>query len=389
MKFTTTKSALEMQLKRVKQLVGKGPLPILQCVVLEAINDAEGVTLTTSNIEQTMIARVGAKEVEPGATAVDCRALLGMIGGLPDDMLTFTLEGSVVHITAMNTNMTIDGEDVEEFPPTPLLPEDAEKVDVNTALLFKALDAVLPGVATEDSRPVLETVNFDVHEESVNLVSADGFRLTVASIPKTDLPIAASVLVDGKALGIARKVIDGGEELTWTMGAEGVVKLESHALEMYITRTLGTFPNYSQLVPSEWTAEVTLRRDPFLEAVELAGKVAGGNPVKLIFVAHGEDRDGMLTVKGRVEGLGFETKVPATLKVSKGAVPYWGTEESKHPEYSGPFIATNGEYMADAIKAVPGDVVTFRVTSPSSPVVYISPHAPDPFAVVMPVFVQW
>ena len=115
MKFTTTKSALEMQLKRVKQLVGKGPLPILQCVVLEAINDAEGVTLTTSNIEQTMIARVGAKEVEPGATAVDCRALLGMIGGLPDDMLTFTLEGSVVHITAMNTNMTIDGEDVEEL----------------------------------------------------------------------------------------------------------------------------------------------------------------------------------------------------------------------------------------------------------------------------------
>jgi len=55
-------------------------------------------------------------------------------------------------------------------------------VDINMV----ALNRVLPFTATDDSRPILQCVNFAAKEGKLTLVSADGFRLAVVTLDYND-----------------------------------------------------------------------------------------------------------------------------------------------------------------------------------------------------------
>jgi DNA polymerase-3 subunit beta len=65
-------------------------------------------------------------------------------------------------------------------------PSNSVKPNIGATELSEALNRVLPFTATDDSRPVLQCINFVAKEGKLALVSADGFRLTVISLDYDD-----------------------------------------------------------------------------------------------------------------------------------------------------------------------------------------------------------
>ena len=65
-------------------------------------------------------------------------------------------------------------------------PCNSVKPNIGASELSEALTRVLPFTATDDTRPILQCVNFVAKDGKLTLVSADGFRLAVLSLDYDD-----------------------------------------------------------------------------------------------------------------------------------------------------------------------------------------------------------
>jgi len=83
-------------------------------------------------------------------------------------------------ICGANTSYLADSEWIGDNTPVTLCdvrvsPSNSVKPNIGASELSEALSRVLPFTATDDSRPILQCVNFVAKEGKLTLVSADGF----------------------------------------------------------------------------------------------------------------------------------------------------------------------------------------------------------------------
>ncbi len=89
-------------------------------------------------------------------------------------------------ICGANTGLLADNEWIGDKTPLTLCdirvsPSNSVKPNVGTIELAEALARVLPFTARDDSRPILQCVNFIAKDGKLTLVSVDGFRLATRS----------------------------------------------------------------------------------------------------------------------------------------------------------------------------------------------------------------
>jgi len=94
-------------------------------------------------------------------------------------------------ICGANTSYLADSEWIGDNTPVTLCdvrvsPNNFVKPNIGASELSEALNRVLPFTATDDSRPILQCVNFVAKEGKLTLVSADGFRLAKISLDYDD-----------------------------------------------------------------------------------------------------------------------------------------------------------------------------------------------------------
>jgi len=132
---------------------------------------------------------------------------------------------------------------------------------------------------------------------------------------------------------------------------------ENHVLlgvgDVWLTsrRIDGQFPNYNQLLPESFEAEVTTPRAPLLEVVRRASVMAQRNsPLRLRFA------EGELSVSAQTQDVGE-------------------ARESLGIEYAGePIeIGFNPDFLRDGLEAVAGDTVQLRLINPLRPGLIAAP----------------
>jgi DNA polymerase-3 subunit beta len=114
----------------------------------------------------------------------------------------------------------------------------------------------------------------------------------------------------------------------------------------------GQFPNYKQLLPESFEAELTTARAPLLEVIRRAGVLAQRNaPLRLRFA------EGELTVSAQTQDVGE-------------------ARESIPIEYAGePLeIGFNPEFLRDGLEAVSTESVELKLINPLRPGLVVSPE---------------
>jgi len=128
--------------------------------------------------------------------------------------------------------------------------------------LAEALARVLPFTATEDTRPVLQCVNFVASEGKLTLASADGFRLAVVKldfngegqvlIPRDELAGVANALRKAHRVNLSfEKSGDSLDGMSLVIDTE-VIRYKWRGAD-------GQFPDYEKLIPTE--ANITAHFD--------------------------------------------------------------------------------------------------------------------------------
>ena len=360
-------------------------MPATSKVLMEA---KEGyIKITGTDLSIMISAWVPALITKDGDIAVPAKVLNDYLSSVNSETVDLSREDekAVLKVTADRSKVNINGQQGAEFPPAPDVYGDGNEhfvVPVDGAALRGAIQKVAMAAATEESRPILTGVQLKLNqdENSYTMAAADGFRLAVHTEEMAEpCPVNREFIIPAKSLQELGRVLSGVEGDVEIVGHPNLnhIMFRVNAPErVELTTGLlnGTFPEWSGLVPSNWTSRADVDANKLQRAVKSAGIFArDGSSIIRVHYGHTDKGLAKLQVSATSEELGDNLE-GIVAELVEG-------EEAK--------IAFNHRYMQDAISAVNDGGVIIETTTPSSPAVFKPRNGQKTIQVVMPMFVPW
>jgi DNA polymerase-3 subunit beta len=351
-------------------VVGKSPLAVLSNVLLTA--DADGLHVVATDLEIGMRRTVGAKVEVHGSTTLPAKLLTDVIGGLPNDKVTLTLntDTQTVKVECARSTSNINGITAEDYPNLPEMANQKGCVTLPAPALKRAIEQVAVAAANDESRPVLTGVLVRLNGDCMTLAAADGFRLAVKKIALEQAHEAAEVIIPARALdNLARVLGDGDVELAWNAFT---LQATTDTAVLYSRLIDGTFPDFERIIPQKHTTRSILDVKAFQRALKLATLFAqqSQNIVK-ITTEPGSDEPGKLVLSANAAEVGDNT----------GEI-----EGMVHGD--GGQVALNCKFLADALAAMGTTQVAFEQQTAQNPGV-LKPVGEDDYVhIVMPMTIR-
>ena len=345
-----------------------GALPVLSGIRLDVSGNELRVAGTdldlTIQVETSVSGAADGVVVAPGRLVTDIVRALE-----PGAVTTESDDDDELRITAGRSQFTVRTHPAGDFPrlPVPV----AEAVTLPAAGLADALRQVVRAASSEDSRPILTGVLMAAESGGLRLVATDSYRLAVRDLPGAGvLREGQKVLVPSRALGELQRLIgsSGGAGAAVTAPAAGdeaedgkgevtkgavTLRLGDHDATFELGRVRlttrlieGEFPNYRQLIPSDYPNNLIVGRDDLLDAVRR---------VKLLA------RDATTPVRIALRSDGIELTV---------ITQDWGqATEEVDAKYDGAemTVAFNPNYLIDGVEAVTSDEILLETLDALKP----------------------
>jgi DNA polymerase-3 subunit beta len=274
MKLTITREQLQEGLVAVAASVpAKTTLPILSNILLEATKD--GIRLSGTDLDIAVSTTVAASVDQEGAITLPARKLVEIVRELPSAAIRLTASGEQrVTIECGRSKFRLLGLPREEFPAFP-----GVKFDGGWRAPAKDLQKLIAHVAfaasTEESRPILNGVLWELRPERMRMVATNGHRLA-----RMDVPTPASGAGDQADLIVPPKALEQIRRLFATDDDVEIARSENHlgfrsASTQVFTRLIeGPYPNYEQVIPRENDKAATADKAAFTSALRRMSIVA-------------------------------------------------------------------------------------------------------------------
>jgi DNA polymerase-3 subunit beta len=250
MKLTITREQLQEGLVAVAASVpAKTTLPILSNILFEATKD--GIRLSGTDLDISVSTTVSASVDQEGAITLPARKLVEIVRELPSAAIRLTASGEQrVTIECGRSKFRLLGLPREEFPAFPTVKfESAWRTSSKD--LQKLIAHVAFAASTEESRPLLNGVLWELRPERMRMVATNGHRLAKMDVPATAGSGAeADLIVPPKALEQIRRLF-GSDEQVEIARSENHLAFRSETTQIFTRLIEGPYPNYEQVIPRE------------------------------------------------------------------------------------------------------------------------------------------
>ena len=350
MKLTIGKEQILQGLQAVQNVVGsRTTLPILSNVLLRATPGR--LDLTATDLDVTVTCAVEAKVKTPGTTTIPVKKLFGIcreLGHMEIDLETD--EKNFSTLSAGNSYYRINGLAAEDFPPLPQFP-DKKNVTLPQEKLRAMLRKTSFAISTDESRYVLNGIYNSLKNHKLTLVATDGRRLALVEEEVDVQPeCEGDFIVPTKAINELNRLLQPSGEVSilFTENQVGFSLKGEKAPSVQIVSKLveGNYPNYRQVIPTEFKERVSLVREELLQALRRAEIMTSdkSNSVKLAFTRN---------------NLAITANTPEVGEARESlAINYKGADVA---------IAFNPVYMMDPLKSLEADEVYLELSDELSP----------------------
>lgn len=350
MKLSIAKEQILQGLQAVQNVVGsRTTLPILSNVLLRA--EGNRLDLTATDLDVTVSCSVEAKVEIAGGTTIPVKKFFGICRELshPEIELS-TDEKHQTTLSAGNSFYRINGLAAEDFPPMPQFSE-KKRVTLAQEKLRGMLKRTAFAISTDESRYVLNGIYHTLKNHKVTLVATDGRRLALV---EEEVEVATEsegeFIVPTKAINELTRLLQPAGEIsiryTDNQVAFELKGEKSPAIQIISKLVEGNYPNYRQVIPTEFKERVTLVREELLQALRRAEIMTSdkSNSVKMAFSRN-------------------------SLSITANTPEVGEARESLAIQYKGPDIAIafNPVYLMDPLKALEGDEVYMELNDELSP----------------------
>ncbi len=265
MHITVNKDTLLDRLELVGRISTKHiTLPILQCVLLDVKGDE--FTIRATNLEIAIESKIKVQVTEEGTIAIPASILLQTIACMVTKDVTLRTEESTLVIEGSGSLTTIKSIPFEEFPNIPRITTSGQKV--NRSLFSLGIKTASFAASVSSIKPELGSVFIlQKKEHTLTFVSTDSFRLMEKTVLQKNFILNESLLIPHKNAVELARVCDVRES-----DPEFKINENQCALEfddgVYITSRLtsGSFPDYEQIIPKEYSTHSTLLKNDLAHA---------------------------------------------------------------------------------------------------------------------------
>ncbi|MEO1144899.1 MAG: DNA polymerase III subunit beta [Cyanobacteria bacterium J06638_22] len=276
MKLTCTQSDLNIHLSLVSRAVPSRPShPILANVLLVADEENQRVRLTGFDLSLGLQTSFSAQVEMGGTLTLPARLLSDIVTRLPDGNLTLEDDDDAIQatLTCASGKYQMRGLDAKDYPALPSIDAN-EDSSLPVEALVEGLHGSLFAASRDEAKQVLTGVHLTVNPEGIEFAATDGHRLAVVQTTpesgsvKTDADF--DVTVPGKALQELERMLQanpGGEAIAVRFD-QGQLTFEWEHQRLTSPLLDGQYPNYRQLIPSQFSRQMTCDRKQFTSSLE-------------------------------------------------------------------------------------------------------------------------
>ena len=250
MRFTISREKLQEGLTAVAATVpAKTTLPVLANILIETTD--KGIRLSGTDLDIAVSTEVSADIDAQGAITIPAKKLAEIAKELPPSPVKMAAVGEQrVTLDCGRSHFKILGLPKDEFPSFPAV-KFKDSWRVRAGDLRKLIDHTAFAVSTEESRPILNGVLWELRAELMRMIATNGHRLAKMEVPIATAGAPSSdLIVPPKALDQIRRLFPEDEELEIARG-DNHLGFRSPFTAVYTRLIEGPYPNYQQVIPKE------------------------------------------------------------------------------------------------------------------------------------------
>jgi DNA polymerase III subunit beta len=365
MRFTISREKLQEGLTAVTASIpAKTTLPVLANILVETTE--RGIRLSGTDLDIAVSTEVTADVETPGAITIPAKKLSEIARELPPAPVKIGAMGEQrITLECGRSRFKLLGLPRDEFPTFPQV-RFQDSWRVRSGDLQKLISHTSFAVSTEESRPILNGVLWELRADRMRMVATNGHRLTRMDLPTAGgNSLGGDLIVPPKALDQVRRLFPAEEELEIAQG-DNHLGFRSPFTSVFTRLIEGPYPNYEQVIP----------RDN--DRVAISDKVALISALKRMSVI-ASDQTHRIRLSFNAALLRFSVQTP-DLGEAQDELPIRFTGDPID-------IGFNANYLLEILRYIPTDEVRLTLKAPERAVTVEPENWSDPasyLCLVMP-----
>lgn len=382
MKFTVSSRALYSTLSGVSKAINsKNTLTVLDNFLLELDADKELLTVTASDTENTLVARLAVSQAdESGRFLANAKRLCDIGKELPavDVEISVDLDSLAMQIDFPGGKFDLVALDANQYPVSsdPLAEVSAADGDVPAELLLPSsmilggIENTIFAVASDQIRPQLMGILWDVKPDGIIFVATDTRKLVKYENKSAQPGIERRLILPLKPAVLLKQLLSKEEDVKVVLTDKSAT-FTTERLTLSCRLIKGNFPPYERVIPADNPFVATFDRESILTAVRRVSVCAdpAHGLMKLRFT------HGLLEIK-------VDDTSHSTFAVEKVPCDYDGRDL---------VIGFSAGYLIEIFNTLPTENILMKLADPSRPGVFVpeeNAENTDLVIILMPMTVQ-
>lgn len=369
MNFTINREVLIQNLSDVSRaLSNKVQMPGLTGIKFSVNKNC--IVLTTSNNEISIQSTITKDFIvlEEGDFIVQGRLLVEIVKKLTTKDIDFmSFEENTIKILSGKIDFTLNCLQLASFPDIAFKKSNLN-VNIDAINLKQIIRKTSFAISTSESRVVLTGLSFSTHENNLEVIATDSFRLARKRIGFAHQFPSINVVIPGKSFDELNKIIDDSEEMVEIFFSSTEVLFKYRNL-LFQTRLIdGVFPKIDSLIPNRYLSQIKFKKDELISAF---------------------DRASIFVVNESNNVISFTMSSDNTVEIATTSNEIGAIREEINPisvTENCPFqIFFSTKYFIDALKAFDDDEVYINFTGEVKPLTLTSDKDVNLVQLILPV----
>lgn len=352
----------------IRGISNKNIRPILNCIKFELKEEGLYLISTDNDISiRTFIKNDLIENIESlGEIVVSGRYIYDIVKKLPNEMINIeSIMDSKIYITTDSSSFHLNCNNIDEFPIIDFL-ESSEPIIIKNNIFKTSINQTAFASSTQESRPVLTGINFNINEDILELTATDSYRLAKKKIKlENKISQNINIIVPTKNLIELIRMMDDENEIIINIFTNKIIfKFDSIILMSRLIN--GNYPDTSKLIPEEFDIELLVNLDNFYNSI---------------------DRASLLTNEADKNTINFESN-NNIVKISSNIPEIGNVEEKievKNIKNKDIKIAFSSKYMMDAIKSLDCEEVKLLFNGDIKPIILKNPETDNLIQLILPI----
>ncbi len=266
MKFLVSSDDLIKNLQVLRGVINNNnTIAILDNFLFEL--NGNQLKITASDTETTMTAFMEVESTDNGKFLLPAKLLFDTVKSLPTQPLSFLFdENNRMEIITGSGKYSFSYMNGKDYP-QPVEMEETESITIPSGVLSEAINKTIFAAGTDDLRPAMTGILFELSPEKLNFVATDAHKLVKYEREDLKADNESEFIMPRKPLQILKNYLSGIEEDVKIDFDDRNARFTFDNMELLSRLINSKYPPYRSVIPTDNPNVLIIDRQKFLDAV--------------------------------------------------------------------------------------------------------------------------